>query len=318
MSDNSKISWTEATWNPMAGCTPASEGCRNCYAGRMAKRLAAMGQAKYKGMTTPNGCFNGKINFDEEVLFIPLGWKKPRMIFVESMGDLFHEGVPLRFICDVFAIMGLASWHTFQVLTKRAERMAEVLNSSDFQEGVWNSGTSLSDFADDAAQRFGLVNVESRRTTDWRAQDHETLPFPNVWLGTSVENQAVKGRIDELRKCPAAIRFLSVEPLLEDLGTLDLTGIDWVIVGGESGPHARPCNIEGIRSIVRQCKAAGVKCFVKQLGAKPFENGKPYNPHGVFKNDLSGKPAGTYDRKGGDPAEWPEDLRVREMPEVKP
>ena len=204
-----------------------------------------------------------------EKLGEPLRWQKGRRVFVNSMSDLFQEAVPDDYIARVFSVMSRAKQHVFQVLTKRSARMRG-----------WTSCVA-----------YGL----------------RVWPLPNVHLGVSVENPDQKKRIEHLRRTPAAVRFLSLEPLLEDLGTLDLTGIHWVIVGGESGPGARPCNLKWIRDIVRQCRAAGVACFVKQLGSKPEEvvtapsDGHQWNRRVVLK-----------DRKGGNPAEWPEDLRVRQ------
>ncbi len=214
MSTNSAIEWTEATWNPLTGCTKISPGCKHCYAERMAKRLQAMGQANY---------VNGfQLTLHEHVLTRPLQWKKPRMIFVNSMSDLFHDDVPLPFIQQVFAVMREASWHTFQVLTKRATRLA-----------------ALSD------------------EIDWPA---------NVWMGVSVETQKYTARIDQLRQTDAAVKFLSLEPLLGPLPSLNLTDIDWVIVGGESGPHARPVREAWVLDIRDQCQTVGVPFFFKQWG----------------------------------------------------
>ncbi len=262
----------------------------------MSARLDSMGQEKYRGLTVLNNgrrVFNGKISFDEAALSIPLNRKKPTTYFVNSMSDLFHAEVPIEFVAKVFAVMGYASWHTFQVLTKRTGYMAELLNDPKFAEMVEEAGYEFSEMASDAASRFGLYNVHNRLTTDWRAQDHTALPLDNVWLGTSCENQQTADeRIPHLLKCPAGVRFLSCEPLL---GATDLTNtpypsgmamhrmnclygyggwstprwkhkIDWVIVGGESGPGARPMHPDSARSIRDQCNAAGVAFFFKQWG----------------------------------------------------
>ncbi|GAB4537265.1 MAG: DUF5131 family protein [Anaerolineae bacterium] len=214
MSARSSIEWTESTWNPITGCTRISPGCKHCYAERMALRLQAMGQPNYA-----NGF---KLTMHEHMLELPLNWKKPQMIFVNSMSDLFHEEVPLEFIQNVFDVMRRASWHTFQVLTKRSARLLE-------------------------------LNPE----IDWPA---------NVWMGVSVENQDYTSRIDHLRETGAEIRFLSLEPLLGPLPNLNLRGIHWVIVGGESGPRARPIQKEWVTDIRDQCLAAGVPFFFKQWG----------------------------------------------------
>lgn len=296
MSTGTKIQWTEATWNPLSGCTPVSPGCLHCYAATMSHRLEAMGQPKYKGLTVlRNGVrtFNGTIRLDEKALTIPLHWKKPRHIFVNSMSDLFHKDVPFEFVDKVFAVMEQCPQHTFQVLTKRPERMAEYLNQSAFG--------------------------------DW--------PLPNVWLGTSVENQkCADERIPWLLQCPAAVRFLSCEPLL---GPIDLgdclddetygdeggdgpcSAIDWVIVGGESGPNARRCDVNWIADIIRQCRDAGLPCFVKQLGSRPFK-GDVGSPDGwpVKDGPVNWETGEIHlkDSHGADMAEWPEELRVREWP----
>ncbi|MBI4312500.1 MAG: phage Gp37/Gp68 family protein [Chloroflexi bacterium] len=213
MASKSSIEWTQATWNPVTGCSKVSPGCKHCYAERLARRLKAMGNPRYsRGF---------QVTLHHDLVDLPLKWRDPRQIFVNSMADLFHEKVPLDFIESVFVTMQLAHWHTFQILTKRAERLAELAPS---------------------------------------------LPWPtNVWMGVSVERQDYTRRIDHLRNVPAAVRFLSCEPLLGPL-QLDLTGINWVIVGGESGPGARPMNLEWASGIREQCQAAGVPYFLKQLG----------------------------------------------------
>lgn len=214
MSDNSSIEWTEATWNPVTGCTKVSPGCAHCYAETFAERFRGVPGHPYER------------GFDLQVrperLTQPLEWKRPRLIFVNSMSDLFHRDLPLEFIQSVFDTMVRADWHTFQVLTKRSERLAELAPK---------------------------------------------LPWPaNVWMGVSVENQRWTSRIDDLRRVPAAVRFLSCEPLLGPLN-LNLSGIHWVIAGGESGARARPMRPEWARAIRDQCEAAGAPFFFKQWGA---------------------------------------------------
>jgi protein gp37 len=214
MAQLSSIEWTDATWNPVTGCTKVSPGCKLCYAERMAKRLQAMGQPRYRnGFTT---------TLHGDLLEAPLGWAKPRRVFVNSMSDLFHEAVPEDFIARVFAVMERASQHVFQVLTKRADRLE--------------------------ALAPGL---------HWP---------PNVWMGVSVESADYTWRIAHLRRVPAAVRFLSVEPLLGPIPRLPLRGIDWVIVGGESGPGARPMDPQWARAIRDRCIAGGVPFFFKQWG----------------------------------------------------
>ncbi len=214
MATRSRIEWTESTWNPLTGCTKISPGCKNCYAERMAKRLQAMGHPNYT-----NGF---KLTLHEQALEMPLHWKKPQVIFVNSMSDLFHKDVPLPFIKNVFGVMKRAHWHTFQVLTKRSERLHELSHELDWPK--------------------------------------------NVWMGVSVENCDYKFRIDHLRNTGAYIKFLSLEPLLGPIPNINLDGIDWVIVGGESGPRARPIAKEWVIDIKKQCVNARVPFFFKQWG----------------------------------------------------
>jgi protein gp37 len=213
MATNTAIEWTDATWNPVTGCLKISPGCKFCYAERMARRLQLMGQYNYR-----NGF---ELTLHEHMIDAPLRWRRPRVIFVNSMSDLFEERVPFEFIARVFAVMREAHWHQFQVLTKRADRLEEL------------------------APR---------------------LPWPdNVWMGVSVESQKYASRINHLRRIAARTRFLSLEPLLGPL-QLDLEGIHWAIVGGESGPGARPMNPDWVRDIQRQCARADVPFFFKQWG----------------------------------------------------
>ena len=214
MAHGSSIEWTESTWNPVTGCTKVSPGCKRCYAERMAIRLKAMGQ--------PNYARGFEVALHERVLELPLTWKKPQTVFVNSMSDIFHEQVPEDFIRRVLDVMRRASWHTFQVLTKRAERLETL-------------GQSL----------------------DWPT---------NVWMGVSVETRKYLSRIDRLRRTPARVKFISFEPLLEGLGVMNLTGVDWAIVGGESGPGARAIDKAWVVEIREQCLAAGVPFFFKQWG----------------------------------------------------
>jgi len=214
MAQNSTIEWTEATWNPVTGCTKISPGCKFCYAERMANRLKAMGQKRYR-----NGF---RLTLQPDALDVPLRWKRPRMIFVNSMSDLFHKDVPTMFIQKCFAVMQQAKQHTFQILTKRPERTAELAKSLNWPD--------------------------------------------NIWMGTSVENADYTSRIHNLRKVPARIRFLSVEPLLGPIPRLPLSGIHWVIVGGESGPGARPMKQEWVTQIRDRCEKFNVPFFFKQWG----------------------------------------------------
>lgn len=234
MAQASTIEWTQATWNPVVGCRKVSSGCANCYAERMAKRLAAMAKADVSAGRNPGkkaaylhvingrGRWNGDVYLDDSAVEAPLSWRTPKVIFVNSMSDLFHEDVPLKFIQSVFRVMNACPQHTFQVLTKRPERTREI----------------------------------SAKVT-WT---------PNIWMGTSVENRAVVDRVHELRQTHAKIKFLSVEPLLGPLPRLPLTGMHWVIVGGESGPGARPMDPAWVRQIRDRCVARGVPFFFKQWG----------------------------------------------------
>ena len=283
MAEHSHIEWTDATWTTITGCSRVSPGCVNCYAERLtATRLAH--KPKYAGlarMTKSGPRWTNEIRLHPDGLFKPLRWKRPRMIFVNSMSDTFHEKVPFEFLDKLFAVMALCPQHTFQVLTKRPERMAEYLN------GVGLIG-----------EQYGRTNriiwgAETFASDAWDKAEHFYLPLPNVWLGTSVENQEeADRRISHLLKCPAAVRFLSCEPLLGpidlvdflrpkagDLGwTSGILGVrvchellkdrlqeHWVIVGGESGPGKRPMDLAWARSIRDQCKAAGVPFFCKQI-----------------------------------------------------
>ncbi|MCH7613212.1 MAG: phage Gp37/Gp68 family protein, partial [Candidatus Marinimicrobia bacterium] len=197
MAQNSSIEWTDSTWNPVTGCTKVSAGCKNCYAERMAHRLYEMGQFRYRNKF--------QLTLQEDIIEAPLKWRKPRVVFVNSMSDLFHKDIPLSFIKKVFNTMNMAQQHVFQVLTKRSQRLKELA-----PELNWS---------------------------------------PNIWMGVSVEDQSVVSRVDDLRDVPARIRFLSIEPLIGPITNIGLSGINWVIVGGESGPKARPMNPEWARNI---------------------------------------------------------------------
>jgi protein gp37 len=281
--NKTSIEWCDLTWNPIRAslkgasrkarsgtfCTRISPGCTHCYASTINKRFG--NGLEY---TVPN---LEKIEFflDERILAQPLHEKKPRRIFVGDMFDLFHEAIPDDLIGEVFAVMALCPQHTFQVLTKRAERMCAI----------------LTDAADTAPQRYrGL------------------LPLPHVWLGVSVEDkQRAKERIPFLQATPARVRFLSVEPQLEIVAP-DLRELHWVICGGESGPGARPFNLAWAESLLMQCRAAGVPFFMKQVGSNPWMPNDLW--HGLACPTIN-------DRKGGDHAEWPAALRVREFPSQK-
>jgi protein gp37 len=228
-----QIEWTDATWNPVAGCSIVSAGCTNCYAMEMAKRLQAMDVAKYQGLTRRSGkrtVWNGVVREDRMALDIPLRWKRPKKIFVNSMSDLFHERVSDAFILEVWKVMRATQHHHYQILTKRPERMDQIVRSK-------------------------IADV-----------------LPNVWLGTSIENAEVAERADALRTIPAAIRFISFEPLIGSVGAINLSGIHWAIVGGESGKAARPIREEWIDEIYDQCFQQETTFFFKQWGTWGKDN----------------------------------------------
>lgn len=261
------IEWTDRTWNPVTGCDRVSPGCDNCYALTMAKRLKAMGSAHYQadGNETTSGPGFG-VKCHEDALDLPMKWRKPARVFVNSMSDLFHPGVYDSFIAAAWATMALTPRHTYQVLTKRPKRMATLLSDSGvYRNDVdeWASGLYFN------GDVYGDVTGFSSGFRNWLPAylAYTDLPLPNVWLGTSIEDDRYSFRADHLRATPAAVRFLSLEPLLGPLPSLDLTGIDWVVVGGESGPGARPMHPDWVRDIRDRCVAAGIPFFFKQWGA---------------------------------------------------
>ena len=305
MSVTSKISWCDSTWSPLVGCSRVSSGCANCYAVKEVRRLSGNPHPKiaadFAGLVERHG--NGQLDWTGQVrvfqdrLRQPLHWKRPRRIFVNSMSDVFHENVPFHVIDDIFDIMKRAHWHTFQVLTKRPARMAQWADSTNARHDDILGG-------------------------------YEGPGIPNIWLGVSVETQATADeRIPWLLKIPTAVRFISAEPLLAPIDLRaylpmgpwhDPRGdhwcvecsrwkgaLDWVICGGESGPKARPCDLDWLRSVVQQCQVSGVPCWVKQVGRWPYE---------VSELDRA-YPLKTKHKAGADPAEWPSDLQVQQMPE---
>lgn len=333
MGDKTGISWTDASWNPVTGCHKVSPGCKNCYAEGVAERFWKtqyprvpvepwVPNIKRPRVFTDVQCHEGRLDW-------PLKWKKPRRIFVNSMSDLFHEAVPDEFIDRVFAVMALCPQHTFQILTKRPERMRRYCSNNDTMERVMK------------AVAFVLEGSGSRVNVNFVDDGFSGVRLNNVHLGVSCENQETADeRIPLLLQTPAAVRFVSAEPLLSELELFDTSegvlrgvavirdgcvnrapgepddpidtsfpGLDWVIVGGESGHGARPCDVGWIRSIVEQCKAAEVACFTKQLGSNAWDEHvlKPGSePHRAKVSTRS--------LKGDDPSEWPEDLRVQEFP----
>lgn len=393
MAGTSNIEWTDKTWNPVRGCARVSPGCENCYAERVAARFGGPDQpyeglvsyrSKVSGLryTNPKAAgawdrprWAGSARFVPELLGAPLKWTKPARIFVNSMSDLFHEDVTNEQIAAVFGIMAACPQHTFQVLTKRPERMVAWFRWLD------GSAAELPDLVGEkpgAGEHLQTAACVMQVIDPWllpnrpqsgphpgaarfRAAMKAQWPLPNLWLGVSVENQESAKRCWWLIDLPAAVRFVSVEPLLgpvdltnidfwrertsefEPIVTLDAlrghvrgpddvhrTHVDWVIVGGESGPGARPFNVAWARSIVEQGRAAGVPVFVKQLGAHVldrndagFDGGEGEWPAGTPMldfNPIQGEPVRLLldSRKGGDPNEWPLDLRVRQFPEARP
>lgn len=295
MADKSKIEWTDATWNPIRGCSVVSEGCRHCYAMNVAARFTAEGQA-YEGLAYRNESgahWTGQVKLIEKHLNDPLHWKRPRRIFVNSMSDLFHESIPDAWIERIFQVMYDAKRHVFQVLTKRPERMLDWISRSAF-----------------------LSNA----------------PLENVWLGVSVEDQTTANeRIPLLLETPAALRWVSAEPLLgpidlatyyreEGQGTYStwLDYLDWVVAGGESGPCARPCALEWIEHLVNQCLAANKAVFCKQLGSFVVSESRTAPADWMYHYAPNGEAwawrGGLMNRKGGDIAEFPSELRVRQYP----
>jgi protein gp37 len=351
MSVESKIEWTDATWNPTRGCTEIAPGCAHCYAKTFAERFRGVPSHPYE-----RG-FDPRIAPDK--LTEPLKWKKPRRIFVDSMSDLFHEAFEFDYIAACFGVMAAAWWHTHQVLTKRPDRAVEFFAWVEANHAKRYRHPEIIEHAACVAQEHG--QQEAADALFSAANDRvgrNVWPLPNVWIGTSIANQTDADKnIPHLLQIPAVVRFLSAEPLL---GPVDLAfcaphvldydesnpafvnafsgmsyhprtcmtapptegtsrGIQWVIVGGESGPHARPCNVEWIRSVVAQCKAAGVPVFVKQLGARPTLQAPLLEewPTARWGSDGLGTNMGRAnlrDKKAGDMDEWPADLRVRQFP----
>ncbi len=335
MSTKTSIEWTDCTWNPVRGCSLVSAGCTNCYAMKQAHRFSGKGKP-YEGLTElgPHGPrWNGKIMLVPDALEEPLRWKTPRWplptrVFVNSMSDLFHEDVPELFLDQVFAVMAIARQHTYQILTKRPERMR------DYFAGLAEKPSRR--LYESVRGMFRYKGSTGQLGPEDSIPTGISVPFSNVWLGVSVEDQATADeRIPLLLKTPAALRFVSYEPAL---GPVDFwgaryrlpdgglgsafawgKGINWMIIGGESGPKARPFDLAWARSAIAECKAAECAVFVKQLGAHPYVE-KDLTGFAKFVEasdrgiDLPGYLACLKDRKGGDIQEWPIDLRVRDYP----
>jgi protein gp37 len=307
------IEWTRGddgsageTWNPSTGCDKVSPGCGlprfegddtgGCYALAMAKRLKAMGQEKYQNDGDPRTSGPGfGVTIHPDALTVPLRWRKPRRVFVNSMSDLGHARIPRDFLAQVWAVMAATPQHTYQILSKRPDRLRRLLASEDaWRELLYAACHWAIDLEEPIpAERFAEMRRWIYGTGHW---PEVVPPLPNVHLGTSIELDRYTDRADELRETPAAVRFLSLEPLLGPLPSLDLTGIDWAIIGGESGPDARPMDLWWVRHLIDQCRDTGTAVFVKQLGS-------------VWARTNGGGKGGDWDR-------WPADLRIREFPGV--
>lgn len=316
------IAWTDQTWNPTRGCKAISPGCANCYAATMAARFSDTGQP-YEGLARRGAGkalaqWTGKGRFVRDHLADPLRWTRPRRVFVNSMSDLFFEEFTNQQIAAVFGVMAASPRHTFQVLTKRPERMLEWFGSLPSEP--WHAN----EFVKVAARAFGISRDQLHTpAAEW--------PLPNVWLGVSAEDQKrADERIPLLLSAPAAVRFISAEPLIGQLdldrflwkrnfderGASDDVCLDWVIVGGESGHRARPCCLSWIRNIVHDCEEAGVACFVKQLGSRPYE---PVDDAPDEEDEWAvGEWVETKHSKGGDPSEWGSYMRVQQFPGASP
>lgn len=339
MSGRTGIQWTEETWNPARGCSRVSPGCEHCYAEGIAARFSYPVDEKHpepgafhgfaRRRSNGQAAWTGRVELLIDNLTEPLHWRRPRRVFVNSMTDLFHERLPFEQIAAVFGVMAQARQHTFQVLTKRAERMWDFFAWMRDEEVI--SHHPSASMCGIHAMNLGAMEIDEMGLADlpW--------PLPNVWLGVSCEDQQrADERIPKLLLTPAAVRFISAEPLLEALDLRWFTSsqstevpapaatagnervhvytrvrpkLDWVIVGGESGSGARPCDVQWIRGIVEQCRAAGVPVFVKQIGSNVQDSGA--------RDDTWAGPDGKRaDRKGGDPAEWLASLRVRQWPKA--
>ena len=327
MSDDSKIEWTNATWNPIRGCSRVSEGCRHCYAESVAARFSGPG-LPYEGLVRiasgkPTG-WNGVVRMVHEHLADPLRWKRPRRVFVNSMSDLFHGGLSNEQIAAVFGVMAASPRHTFQVLTKRARRMREWFEwaAGEFTERQRGIACAPHTFRAMLDAAFELLGRPSKQALDaaWHAHDADLWPLPNVWLGVSTENQAAADeRIPELLATPAAVRWVSAEPLL---GPVDLASaspnarslaqdLDWIVAGCESGPGARPADVTWFRELRDQCAAAGVAFFLKQAARRGGE--------WTDWKDVIGPGPGSKQKAGG-VIELPylDGVQHAAMPEVAP
>ncbi len=322
MAQKTPIPWTDWTWSPVIGCTRVSPGCEHCYA----ERLVAVRMSRnpmlpmYHGLASVRASgepqWSGEVRFLPERLAEPLSWRKPRKVFVCDMSDMFHDGVTNEQIAAVFGVMAATPHITYQILTKRPERMARFFAWLD-KEAQGPSGQPRALRCGAAAANFG-ADVDYLGLPD-------VWPLPNLWVGTTVEDQKrADDRLQHLRRVPARVRFLSIEPLLERIEP-QLDGISWVIIGGESGQHARPFDVAWARDLLQRCREAGTAPFVKQLGSHVIWDGisRPgeYWPSDTRTEDRmigQGWRVHLRDRAGGNMSEWPDDLKVRDFPEVTP
>jgi protein gp37 len=293
MGDKTGIQWTDATWNPLRGCSRVSKGCENCYAEKVAHRFSGSGQP-YEGLIAlgkKGARWNGKISLVPEKLNDPLRWTRPRMVFVNSMSDLFHENVSNEYIAAVFGVMAAAKTHTFQVLTKRPQRMLKWFDWIEEKRRVQKDPLSTVQCVYEA-QQHSCCNGFTGYSTPW--------PLKNVWLGVSCEDQeTADSRMPLLMECPAIVRWASFEPALGP-ANFNLWPLDWIVVGGESGPGSRSFDWRWAQNVVENARGTGTRVFVKQLGSKP-----------VLTNSGI---ASIKDYKGSNMSEWPEVLKIRNYP----
>ena len=309
---STSIEWCDEVWNPLVGCTRVSAGCENCYAIGVAARQMSpqhrgLTKVRPKGAKRPGPDWTGEVRTVPAKLAEPLRWRKPRRVFVNSMSDLFHAQVPFEYIAAVFGVMAACPQHTFLVLTKRPERAREFF---DWIVGVGSKGYVWQTMFVHAQEHVRIAELEGRMGSPW------PWPLPNVQLGTSVEDQAsADKRIPEVLACPAALHWVSLEPLLDEVDLhLDINGkagphLQWVVVGGELGPGARPFHLDWARSVIEQCRESRVPVFVKQLGAMPRQPASAVEEGGLGTWTLK-----LAHRKGGDVYEWPADLQIRQLP----
>lgn len=323
MGDETNIAWTDMTWNPVRGCYPVSPGCGNCYAEKVAFRFCGPGQP-YEGTIDHRGRWNNVVRLVPEKLLEPMRKQRPRRIFVNSMSDWAHESIPFSFWCAMMAVMGGTPWHVFQPLTKRPDHLRKLFGRLD--EEVVNMLPDRQPIGDESvkmdarravylagcARSYG-IGVEAHFELKERLRE-QPWPLRNLHVGVSAEDDLRwTERVGSLLQLPAALRWVSVEPQIGPIDpcTLDawLGDLDWIVLGGESGPKARPFNVEWAYRWIRDCDNLGVPLFIKQLGSEVIQS---IPPHGVFRpHNIPGM---IHDKKGADPSEWPAELRVQQFP----